>query len=214
MIIQSCSLQNITIIIFEIGISIFIMQIAVIRDISFLFKLSLYTSMAFNILEKIMEIKLLYIYVKNFGREFENMNEYINWLYSLRTYRIMNLLSYIKAFFFVISTIISIFEITLLVNFEIFAFCYIYIILLYHIILSLMFIFYYVKNKKKINVVLTNITCQGNDECIICLDNNEKKWVAMKCSHKFHEDCINQWLIQSNTCPICRSYNLFFLAKV
>jgi len=41
-------------------------------------------------------------------------------------------------------------------------------------------------------------------ECPICLDKNDKLWVTTKCNHRFHGDCLNEWINISNTCPICR----------
>ncbi len=41
-------------------------------------------------------------------------------------------------------------------------------------------------------------------ECPICLDKNDKEWVTTKCNHRFHRDCLNEWMKISNTCPICR----------
>jgi hypothetical protein len=41
-------------------------------------------------------------------------------------------------------------------------------------------------------------------ECPICLDQNDKLWVTTKCNHRFHGDCLNEWLRISETCPICR----------
>jgi Ring finger domain len=44
--------------------------------------------------------------------------------------------------------------------------------------------------------------------CSICIDEQEeqkqKSWIQVKCQHKFHETCINEWLKVSNTCPNCR----------
>ena len=43
--------------------------------------------------------------------------------------------------------------------------------------------------------------------CTICQDDvtNEMFTVKLKkCSHYFHQKCIDNWLIRSNTCPLCR----------
>ena len=43
--------------------------------------------------------------------------------------------------------------------------------------------------------------------CTICQDDvtNEMFLVKLeKCSHYFHKKCIDNWLIRSNTCPLCR----------
>jgi len=50
------------------------------------------------------------------------------------------------------------------------------------------------------------------NECSICLENMaERDSRTLKlCSHKFHKQCINDWLAKpggaGNTCPICRHY--------
>ena len=41
-------------------------------------------------------------------------------------------------------------------------------------------------------------------ECPICLDKNDKLWVTTRCNHRFHRDCLNEWLKISDKCPICR----------
>lgn len=48
---------------------------------------------------------------------------------------------------------------------------------------------------------------EGND-CVVCLCQLQQgEWVAklQLCSHYFHEKCIDPWLRQHKTCPICRS---------
>ena len=41
-------------------------------------------------------------------------------------------------------------------------------------------------------------------ECPICLDKNDKLWVTTRCNHRFHRECLNEWINISETCPICR----------
>jgi len=41
--------------------------------------------------------------------------------------------------------------------------------------------------------------------CCICLEEykmNEKICI-LNCSHEFHKKCLESWLYQSNTCPLC-----------
>jgi len=44
-----------------------------------------------------------------------------------------------------------------------------------------------------------------NEECCICMDiGNNSEWSILQCGHKFHGQCISQWLRSNQTCPICR----------
>ncbi|XP_077131221.1 uncharacterized protein LOC143785956 [Ranitomeya variabilis] len=47
------------------------------------------------------------------------------------------------------------------------------------------------------------------ETCTICLDDivagNEVS--SMECSHSFHLACIGRWLLDNNTCPLCRHTN-------
>lgn len=50
-------------------------------------------------------------------------------------------------------------------------------------------------------------------DCPICLDkisDGDKK--IIKCSHIFHEECINKWFERSHQCPLCRDskFNISF----
>ncbi|KAJ7550187.1 hypothetical protein O6H91_07G087400 [Diphasiastrum complanatum] len=50
----------------------------------------------------------------------------------------------------------------------------------------------------------TNEDCQ----CPVCLNDfepNDKLRVLPVCSHCFHLDCIDEWIINNSTCPVCRS---------
>jgi hypothetical protein len=47
-----------------------------------------------------------------------------------------------------------------------------------------------------------------NGDCTICME--EGKVITTLCNHHFHENCLEQWLRKSRTCPMCRkSYPLF-----
>lgn len=44
------------------------------------------------------------------------------------------------------------------------------------------------------------------EECSICISNDEftyKSWVELRCGHAFHRHCIDLWLENHRTCPIC-----------
>ncbi|KAK4871486.1 hypothetical protein RN001_015610 [Aquatica leii] len=45
------------------------------------------------------------------------------------------------------------------------------------------------------------------DKCVICVchfDLNDKMR-TLNCSHKFHRFCIDEWLVESYNCPVCRT---------
>lgn len=44
-------------------------------------------------------------------------------------------------------------------------------------------------------------------ECIICLDTfiKDEIVITLSCSHIFHSPCLEKWISQSTTCPLCRS---------
>lgn len=64
-------------------------------------------------------------------------------------------------------------------------------------------------NKPIENTELThvNYVSQSTDECSICLETFEnKEIVQFKCFHKYHTECINDWINRRNNninCPEC-----------
>ncbi|GLT83347.1 hypothetical protein SLE2022_016420 [Rubroshorea leprosula] len=51
----------------------------------------------------------------------------------------------------------------------------------------------------------------GSGDCAICLDDyvvGELCKIFPACKHMFHLNCINKWLKDNLTCPICRKYVL------
>lgn len=51
------------------------------------------------------------------------------------------------------------------------------------------------------------VATDDGDFCVICqLDINEGETIATlpNCSHKFHKDCVRQWLKDHRSCPACR----------
>lgn len=67
----------------------------------------------------------------------------------------------------------------------------------------------YGKTQLSLCKLLENSTvCLGNSDmsCVICLENYEKKTITRKliCNHTFHITCIETWLSNATTCPICR----------
>ena len=63
--------------------------------------------------------------------------------------------------------------------------------------------------KYKSKIITKNIN--KIDECSICLDNNNKHSVKIKCNHIFHNKCIEEWKtisFKNNNivrCPLCRT---------
>eukprot|EP00040_Diaphanoeca_grandis_P030990 m.184509 g.184509 ORF g.184509 m.184509 type:complete len:445 (+) comp32194_c0_seq3:384-1718(+) len=47
---------------------------------------------------------------------------------------------------------------------------------------------------------------EDKDCCVICLDNYVEGDVVaiLPCSHEFHKECIDPWLIERFTCPLCK----------
>ena len=41
------------------------------------------------------------------------------------------------------------------------------------------------------------------DNCGICLETIDDP-IGFQCNHSFHNKCISHWLLQNNTCPLCR----------
>jgi hypothetical protein len=57
-------------------------------------------------------------------------------------------------------------------------------------------------------VDLTTIDKPADLECVICMDlDSDKSWNELPiCHHKFHGDCISEWINKGNNgCPICRN---------
>jgi hypothetical protein len=45
-------------------------------------------------------------------------------------------------------------------------------------------------------------------KCVICMGElKEEPAYALSCAHVFHASCLNRWLPQNNTCPICKRRN-------
>ena len=48
---------------------------------------------------------------------------------------------------------------------------------------------------------------ENTESCFICIEpfkKNELKRVLPKCEHAYHKKCIDKWLKNASTCPICR----------
>merc|ERR1712179_68627 len=47
---------------------------------------------------------------------------------------------------------------------------------------------------------------EEQDICAICIDILEDEVEVMDCAHKYHHDCISEWMKQNPICPECRAY--------
>ena len=49
--------------------------------------------------------------------------------------------------------------------------------------------------------------CVANEDCIICSEecNRENDFITPCCHHFFHFDCLEEWVDQNPTCPMCRA---------
>ena len=48
--------------------------------------------------------------------------------------------------------------------------------------------------------------CIAQDDCVICSEpcNTENDFLTPCCRHYFHFDCLEEWIEQEPTCPMCR----------
>jgi hypothetical protein len=44
---------------------------------------------------------------------------------------------------------------------------------------------------------------EEKEECIICLDEVEKEWRELECRHRYHKQCIENWIKVKARCPLC-----------
>ncbi|KAK8545516.1 hypothetical protein V6N12_026348 [Hibiscus sabdariffa] len=60
--------------------------------------------------------------------------------------------------------------------------------------------------KKEAVEAMPNVTIDDNVQCCVCLEDIEMGSQAkeMPCKHKFHCECITQWLELHSSCPVCR----------
>ena len=51
-----------------------------------------------------------------------------------------------------------------------------------------------------------NNELEHHDKCSICLEDYEENDIinVLKCGHKYHDKCIDEWIITNINCPLCR----------
>lgn len=59
------------------------------------------------------------------------------------------------------------------------------------------------KGAKKYELILNGYT--GSETCSICKTDSTDNLGTTECNHVFHPECINLWLQESTTCPVCRT---------
>ena len=60
-------------------------------------------------------------------------------------------------------------------------------------------------NNKELKLKSIDSSTLLNKECSICLESfDTKNTIVLNCNHYFHRECINEWLLINNSCPICR----------
>lgn len=65
---------------------------------------------------------------------------------------------------------------------------------------------------KKLPIILYQTNCSNRaleeTECCICLSafrDGDKLKVLQKCDHCFHCECVDAWLVNHSSCPLCRA---------
>jgi len=155
------------------------------------------------------------ILIPNIGKIFLDNYDYFCWRYNQKIFVIRKCINIIEK---IINFILSIFAIYIIASGKLDGPEYFYIFYSIVYILNFIYIIIFEPNEihsiyylylEKNTINTTNISFTRNitnvdKECSICLDNNSIEWVELKCKHKFHYDCINNWININNTCPICR----------
>ncbi|KAJ1442426.1 Zinc finger, RING-type [Sesbania bispinosa] len=63
---------------------------------------------------------------------------------------------------------------------------------------------------KTVNLEEAGSEEQEADSCVICQDEykNGEKIGILRCGHEYHADCLRQWILVKNVCPLCKSQSL------
>ena len=62
----------------------------------------------------------------------------------------------------------------------------------------------YRKYLQKYNIPKPIINYYDVDMCSICMDSDKQIDCITNCKHQFHKSCIEFWIEQKNSCPVCR----------
>jgi len=179
-----------------------------------LFNALLFTALVVSFIEQIFAVYCLQRYNDNIGREFDNNQEFEIWERRSIIFYFKLILSYLRISLYVVLSILTIryFEYlnTILIKTY-------FVIIICQVILF--FLYHYYKNTCSCRRIVTEVPNTSSniytiieikkigaldDECSICLDKNNEEWCSIPCDHKFHKECVLQWLEINKTCPICR----------
>ena len=75
----------------------------------------------------------------------------------------------------------------------------------------------HIKNSNTENTV---VLCIINEECAICITDNNSNSISLKCSHGYHSDCIRGWVRQCNKqeniprCPLCKDHIMLDMSNI
>ena len=73
------------------------------------------------------------------------------------------------------------------------------------------------KFEKRLVMRVVPVEAEGEEQtlCAICQDvlDDAEPWVIRRCGHAFHTECIAQWGLRSNECPLCRLPGVDFRAN-
>ena len=65
--------------------------------------------------------------------------------------------------------------------------------------------FNFIKKLCKLTKITKDSAQSVKEDCIICFDQYPKETgKTLECGHTFHPKCIDQWISEHKTCPICR----------
>ncbi|XAR56506.1 hypothetical protein NMG60_11037024 [Bertholletia excelsa] len=68
----------------------------------------------------------------------------------------------------------------------------------------------YISSSTPVNTKEAPCVDQESEFCVICQTDyeNQEKIGTLDCGHAYHVDCVKKWLLEKNTCPICKSTGL------
>lgn len=166
-----------------------------------------------------------YAYFKRYGTVFSSVNEYVKWKNELWPKSIIFFYTIefaIKTVYFIkifppqfnIRNLCEIGETILKIHILVLFIIYIILGIFLMCILSMIYCgdcrdcFNYRPTTGWRKPASLQITINQNEECCICLDmDNTGEWSILPCGHKFHMRCVSEWIINHQTCPVCR-FNL------